>query len=126
MEAQTTWCVSIRGQNKLKHVAEDREKNLILLSAAELNTPGFFRINFDKTDTSMRRTVFVSDASGNSLRNWEEVKRSCSLRTEELKKLMNKTAELAFFYTDIPRDINQAMLVKVRPIHICTVKQTGK
>jgi len=122
--AQYNWCVSLRGNIKLKHVGEDRIKNVVVLSATELNTPGSFRINFDKTDTAMRRTVFVSDPSGNTLRTGEEVKRTWRIRTSDLKKMIEEKGELSFFYTEIPRDANQAMLVKIRPVHLCTLKGT--
>jgi len=124
MQAQNTWCVSIRGNTRLKHVEENIEKNVIRLQASELNTPGFFRINFNRSDTAMHRTMLLRNAAGTELARWEEVKQSWRMRTEELKKLMDKNPELSFYYTEIPRDVNMAMVIRVRPIHLCTLKRT--
>ena len=124
--AQYKWCVSMLGKTKLKNVEENREGNVVMVTTAELNKPGWFEIKFNKYDTAMRRTVFVNDASGSSMQNWEEVKKSWKISTNELKKLLEKGGNLSFYFTEIPRDINKAMLVKVRPLHLCTVKQTAK
>ena len=125
MQAQNTWCVSIRGNTLLKNVEENLEKNVIRLNATDLNSPGYFRINFNWSDTAMRRSVLLRNAAGAELLRWEDVKRSWRIRTEELKKLVDKNPELSFYYTEIPRDRNQAMVVRVRPIHLCTLKLAG-
>lgn len=124
LQAQYTWCVSIQGKMKLRHVTENREGNVVVLSAEELKGVGSFHINFNRSDTSMRRTIFVDDAAGSGLQNWEEVKRRWQLPITELRKLIEKGGDLSFYYTEIPRDINKAMVIKVRPVHLCTVKRT--
>jgi len=126
VQAQYTWCVSIQGKIKLKHVEENREGNLVLLSPEELNKSAFFHIHFNRSDTAMRRTILVNDAAGSGMQNWEEVKKQWKIPTRELKNLMDKGGELSFYYTEIPRDINKAMVVKVRPVHLCTVKRAMK
>lgn len=123
VQAQYTWCVSIQGKIKLKHVAENKEKNIVVLSPDELNKPGYFNIHFNTYDTAMRRTIFVDDATGSGIQSWEEVKRRWRIPIGELKKLIEQGGELAFYFTEIPRDINKAMVVKIRPLHICTVKR---
>lgn len=123
--AQYNWCVSIGENTKLRHVREDREKNVIGVSDAELITPGYFCIKFNRSDSAMRRSILVWDSSGAGLARWEEVKRSWRMRTTELKKMIEEKGELSFFYTEIPRDVSQAMLVKVRPVHLCTIKRSG-
>ena len=124
--AQYKWCVSMLGKTKLKQVEENREGNIVMVTTAELNKTGWFEIKFNKYDTAMRRTVFVNDASGSSMQNWEEVKKNWRISTEALKKLFDKGGELSFYFTEIPRDINKAMVIKVRPLHLCMVKRSEK
>jgi hypothetical protein len=126
LNAQYTWCVSIQGKVKLRHVEENREGNVVLLSLEELNKAGYFHINFSRSDTAMRRTIFVDDSAGSGMQNWEEVKKQWKIPTSQLKTLIDKGGDLSFYYTEIPRDINKAMVVKVRPVHLCTVKRIKK
>ncbi len=124
--AQYNWCVSIQGKNKLKKVEENRDGNVVMVAAAELNKPGWFEIKFNQYDPAMRRTVFVNDSSGSGLQNWEGVKKRWRISTEALKKLFDKAGDLSFYFTEIPRDVNKAMVIKVRPVHLCTLKRTAK
>jgi hypothetical protein len=126
LKAQYTWCVSIQGNVKLRHVEEDREGNVVLLTQEELTKAGYFHINFNRSDTAMRRTIFVDDSAGSGMQNWEEVKRQWKIPTTELKNMIEKGGNLSFYYTEIPRDINKAMVVKVRPVHLCTIKRKKK
>ncbi len=126
VSAQYKWCVSLNGKLFLKNVREQPEKNIVLLSDDVLKQKGQFQIRFNRVDTSMRRTIFVRDSTENGLKNWEEVKRDWRIPTQELKELLEKNTVLSFYYTEIPRDINQAMLVKVRPVHLCTIKRSQK
>ncbi len=124
--AQYKWCVSLNGKQLLKDVREQPEKNIVSISSDALKQPGQFHIRFNRVDTAMRRTIIVRDSTGNGLQNWEEVKRDWRISTKELRAMFENTGSLIFYYTEIPRDINQAMVVKVRPVHLCTVKRSPK
>lgn len=126
VEAQYTWCVSVNGKTRLKHVAENKEKNKIWLTQTELNTAGAFKIKFDRYDRSMLRSILVYDSIGAGILNWDEVKRTWQIKTAELKKLLEEKGPLSFCYTEIPRDVNQAALIRVRPVHLCTINQSSK
>lgn len=123
LNAQYTWCVSMKGKTWLRHVEENRDGNRIWITEEELGQSGYFHINFNRYDTAMRRTIFVDDSTGSGIQNWEEVRRKWQIPISELKSLMDKGGELSFYFTEIPRDINKAMLIKVRPVHLCTVKR---
>jgi hypothetical protein len=123
MTAQYTWCVSLNGKTKLKNVSENKQRNTIAVTKAELNKAGFFHIKFNRYDTAMRRTIMVDDSLGSGLQNWEEVKRSWQITTAELKQILHRGGNIIFYFTEIPRDVNQAMLVRVRPVHLCTIKR---
>ena len=70
----------------------------------------------------MRRTIMVDDSAGSGIKNWEEVKRQWQITTAELKQILQKSGDISFYFTEIPRDIDKAMLVRIRPVHLCTVK----
>lgn len=126
VRAQYTWCVSLNGNTRLKHVSENKAKNQVPVSSKDLNATGFFQVKFSRYDTAMRRTILVDDSTSSGIDSWEEVERSWQIKTSELKKLLETKGTLSFYYTEIPRDINKAMLVRIRPIHVCTVKRSYK
>jgi hypothetical protein len=107
----------------LKAVSEQEEKNIVSLTDASLKSIGYFEIDFSRSDTSMRRTILVNDGSGSGLSSWEEVKRKWRIPNKELSKMMEGRDQLKFYYTEIPRDVNKAMLVRVRPVHLCTINR---
>ncbi|MFM7671454.1 MAG: hypothetical protein ACKO6Q_02535 [Bacteroidota bacterium] len=123
LNAQYNWCVLHNGKERLHRVSEQPEKNQLTISTASLKKSGHFQIKFNKADTSMRRTLLVDDASGSGIGSWEEVKRSWRISNKELTKLFAGQTQLKFYFTEIPRDVNQAMLVRVRPVHLCTLNR---
>lgn len=123
LQAQYTWCVKWNGKTILKAVAEQEEKNIVSLTDASLKSIGYFEIDFSRSDTSMRRTILVNDGSGSGLSSWEEVKRKWRIPNKELSKMLEGRDQLKFYYTEIPRDVNKAMLVRVRPVHLCTINR---
>lgn len=123
LHAQYTWCVKLNGKTLLKTASENQEKNVVSLTDASLKSTGFFEIDFSRSDTSMHRTILVNDASGSGLSSWEEVKRKWRISNKELAKLLEGRDQLKFYYTEIPRDVNKAMLVRVRPVHLCTINR---
>lgn len=123
LQAQYTWCVKLNGKTLLKTVSENQEKNVVSLTDASLKSTGYFEIDFSRSDTSMHRTILVNDASGSGLSSWEEVKRKWRISNKELSKLFEGHEQLKFYYTEIPRDVNKAMLVRVRPVHLCTINR---
>jgi len=123
LNAQYNWCVSHNGKVRLHKVSEQPAKNQLTLSESDLKKSGYFQIKFNRSDTSMHRTILVDDASGSGIGSWEEVKRSWRISNKELAKLFEERSQLKFYYTEIPRDVNKAMLVRVRPVHLCTLNR---
>jgi hypothetical protein len=123
VQAQHNWCVSHNGKTRLRKVSEQPEQNQVTLTNSDLMKNGYLQIKFSWVDTSVYRTILVDDASGSGLRNGEEVKRSWRISNPELSKLFEGRDQLKFYYTEIPQDVNKAMLIRIRPVHLCTVNR---
>ena len=123
VQSQNTWCISQNGKTLLRNVSEQREKNQVTISQLDLKKTGYFQIKFSWVDTSVFRTILVDDASGSGIRNWEGVNRSWRISNLELSKLFEGRDQLKFYYTEIPRDVNKAMVIRIRPVHLCTVNR---
>ena len=118
--AQEKWCVSLNGIQKLKNVSENREENRIEIDAGVLSKPGQLEIKFNRYDTAMKRSIMVDDATG-GIQSLQEIKKIFRIKTAALAKLFENRKELSIYYTEIPRDINKAMAIRVRPVHVCTL-----
>ena len=123
VQAQNNWCVSHNGKTLLRNVSEQPEKNQAAVTKSALMKTGYLQIKFNWLDTSVYRTIMVDDASGSGIRNWEEVKRSWRISNQELYKLFDGREQIKFYYTEIPRDVNKAMLIRIRPVHLCTLNR---
>jgi hypothetical protein len=117
-----TWCIRLNGKTRLKNAAENTDKNRILIRTADLEKKGSLQIHFHRSDTAMRRTVMVYDENSNGLKNWEEAKKYWKMSTAELKELFRSRSTLKFYFTEIPRDPEKAMVVRVRMVHLCTLE----
>ena len=121
LQAQNTWCVAHNGKTQLRKVSEQPEKNQVTIASSSLSRSGYLQIKFSWVDTSVFRSILVNDASGSGIGSWEGVTRSWRISNSELRRLFDGRDQLKFYYTEIPRDVNKAMVVRMRPIHLCTL-----
>jgi hypothetical protein len=105
----------------LKMVEERPGKNLITLSRTALLKKGSLAIYFSDYDTSMVRTVEANDTNRSGQQYWENVGKKLLIPNTDLLKLLNTHQRIILTYTEIPRDPEKAMLVRVRPIELCII-----
>ncbi|MBL7746903.1 MAG: hypothetical protein JNM19_05710 [Chitinophagaceae bacterium] len=121
MQAQTKWTVSCTGKAVLKNVTEDTEKNILKIKRSSLSKTGNISIAFDKKDTAAIRTIMADDTNRSGLKNWEDVTKPVTITNAELQELFTGRNRIELYYTEIPRDPAKAALVRVRPVHLCSV-----
>ena len=120
--AQTKWSVIHQQKALLKMVEERPGKNLIALSRTALLKKGSLTIYFSGYDTSMVRTVEASDSNRSGQQYWENVQKKLLIANADLLKLLTAHKKIVLTYTEIPKDPEKAMLVRVRPIEICIIR----
>ncbi|MBI5370928.1 MAG: hypothetical protein HZA79_02750 [Sphingobacteriales bacterium] len=118
---QQRWTVSHQKKTILKNVGEDEKKNIIQVKKAALSLPGCLTISFKINDGTVNRTLMADDSSRVGLKSWENVKKTISIKNADLKKLFNGQHKLLLYFTEIPKDPSKAAVVRMRPIHICTL-----
>lgn len=121
MQAQTKWTVSCTGKAVLKNVTEDAEKNILKIKRTSLSKSGNISIAFDKKDTASIRTIMADDTNRSGLKSWEDVTKPVTITNAELQELFTGRNRIEFYYTEIPKDPAKAALVRIRPVHLCSV-----
>ncbi len=121
-QAQTRWTVSCSGKAVLKNVEEDPQKNTLRIKRSSLSKTGNITIAFASYDTSVIRTVMADDSTRVGLKSWEDVKKPLAISNADLKVLLTGRNRIDIYFTEIPRDPKKAALVRVRPVHLCTIR----
>jgi hypothetical protein len=119
--AQTKCSVSVFGKKALNNAEENVAKNIIKIEKKLLKKSGNFIISFNNYDTAYKRTVMINDAEGQGIINFEDVNKPITISSKQLKTILNGKNKILFYYTKIPSDPSKAAIVRMRPIHICTV-----
>lgn len=122
MQAQQNWCVDYQKTSLLKKVSEDKEKNNVTITKSSLEKSGELVITFNLPDKSITRTVMADNIDGSGIESWEMVKKKLSVQVAVLKKMMADKEQIEFYMTEIPSDPEKAAVVRVRKIHLFTLR----
>ena len=119
--AQDSWKVCLGEKVLLKTSAEDAVKNVIKISYVDLRTKRNFFVNYtDATrQDGWQRTIAVYDEKDNELK--KQTGKRLSLKTSELKTLLNKYKTLRIFTVNSPIDPKMKSQVRLRRVHLCTL-----
>ena len=118
---QQRWTVSHQKMVILKNVEEDPESNTITVSKSSLSQEGNLTFTFKINDGTVNRTLMADDSSRVGIKSWENIKKTTSISNAELKKLFNGRTKIMFYFTEIPKDPAKAAVVRMRPVHLCTL-----
>jgi len=121
VQAQQSWTVSHQKKVLLKNVEEDTEGNTIKIRKSALSQAGYLTITFKVNDGTVNRTLMADDSSRAGIKSWEKVKKTISLSNAELKKLFKGRNKVVLYFTEIPKDPAKAAVVRMRPVHLCTL-----
>lgn len=118
---QQRWTVSHQKMVILKNVEEDPESNTITVTKSSLSQEGNLTFTFKINDGTVNRTLMADDSSRVGIKSWENIKKTTSISNAELKKLFNGRTKIMFYFTEIPKDPAKAAVVRIRPVHLCTL-----
>ena len=118
---QQRWTVSHQKMVILKNVEEDPESNTITVTKSSLSQEGNLTFTFNINDGTVNRTLMADDSSRVGIKSWENIKKTTSISNAELKKLFNGRTKIMFYFTEIPKDPAKAAVVRMRPVHLCTL-----
>ncbi len=119
--AQRSWDVRVQTKTMLKKAEENPEKNKVTIKRSLLSKKDLLTIKLNEPDTAYNITIeaFADDRSG--LQSWEYKGKPLVIAGKDLKKLFIGRNKIQFHYMAIPKDPALAAVVRIRPVHICTV-----
>lgn len=121
VQSQENWTICYGKKTILKKVAEDRVKNTFTINKNSLTSNSKLTIQLLALDTANNITLMANLENGNSVKEWEYTSKSLSIPAKELKTLFGTDNKLHFFYRSIPKDPEKAAVVRIRPVHVCTI-----
>lgn len=119
--AQQSWDVTFAKKTLLKKAAENPAKNTITVSRTSLTAKNKFILKLNNADTAYNITIEATDENGSGQQNWEYTGKPLTISGTDLKKLLTGRSKIKFQYMAIPKDPALAAVVRMRPVHICTV-----
>ncbi len=120
-DSQQNWDVIFKKKTLLKNVEENIAANMITIKKSDLNSKNPFTIKFNNQDTANIITLEAYTDSRSGLQSWKFTGKQIIIKGADFKKLFSGQSRIHFHYMAIPKDPALAALVRIRPIHVCTV-----
>ena len=121
VQSQESWTIGYGKKTVLKKVTEDRVKNSFTLSKSSVSGNSKLTIQLHAVDTANNITLMANLDNGNTVKEWEYSDKTLSIPAGELKTLFGTESKLYFYYRSLPKDPEKAAVVRIRPVHVCTV-----
>ena len=128
--AQLKWKIKLGTKTVLQTAGENESKNVFRLSRTQIGIKSNLIISYQVAadEKDWVRNLMIDDSTGAGIaesptasaikQGTVEVK--YTITNKKLKELLKKHKKIKLFYTSIPSDPEQAALVRVRKVHICT------
>lgn len=119
--AQDSWKVCLDKKVLLAASNEDEKKNVIMISAADLNKSKNFTLGYKESSPQKgwERTIRLYDEKDAELKKQKGKK--LTLKTSELKSLLNQYRTVKIFTINSPTDPKLEARVRIRRVHLCTL-----
>lgn len=121
VQSQESWTICYGKKSILKKVSEDKEKNSFTISKSFLTSNAKLTIQLHVVDTANNITLMANLDNGNTVKEWEYSGKALSIPAGELKTLFGTESKLHFYYRSLPKDPEKAAVVRIRPVHVCTI-----
>ena len=118
---QDSWKVCLDKKTFLKTSVEDAEKNVIKLTAVNLQKTKTFLVSYKAANPKKgwERTIVIYDEKDQELK--KQAGQKLSLTISELKSLLQKSKTLKIYTISLPIDPKLKAQVRVRRVHLCTL-----
>lgn len=119
--AQDSWKVCLNKKVLLNASVEDEKKNVVSIPIADLNTTKLFTLGYKESSSQKgwQRTILIYNEKDNELKKQKGKK--LTLKTWELKSLVNKYKTLKIYTINSPTDPKLKARVRIRRVHLCTL-----
>lgn len=118
---QDSWKICLDKKTFLRSSVEDAEKNVIKLTAANLQRMKTLLVSYKAANPKKgwERTIIIYDEKDQELK--KQAGPELSLTISELKSLLRKSKTLEIYTISLPADPKLKAQVRVRRVHLCTL-----
>lgn len=118
---QGTWKVTLNGKTLLNASVENTDKNIIMVSSADLKKKGDFIITYtEKTKVDKwQRTISAYNEKDIELQ--KQTGNRFKIKNSTLQSLLKGAKTIQFYTISLPTDPKLQAAVRVRRVHLCTV-----
>jgi hypothetical protein len=123
--AQDSWKVVHNGKEKLSTGVERPDGNVVTVNRVDLSKTGTFLIKYTEKEpqTGWTRTIAMVDKGENELHT--HAGNLFTISNANLKKLFNKVNTIYVYTWARPNDPELAARIRIRRVHLCTIKLRG-
>lgn len=131
VKAQLPWKIKLGSKVVFQTKGEDVIKNTLKLKSSLIGTKNklilAYKVAADEKDWI--REVMIDDSTGAGIAENAtafEIKKvptevSYTMSNKTLKEILKKYKKIKIYFTSIPSDPAKAALVRIRPVHICSI-----
>ena len=127
-----SWKAKLGNSKSWSFKGEDKKKNIVRLKNSQLTTRNNFLLGYKATanEKEWKRTLQIDDSTGAGIIELPEITTTTKDKTgiwytisaKQLKEILTHHREITIWVSSIPSDPAKAMLVRVRPVYICTLR----
>jgi hypothetical protein len=119
--AQGSWKVCLNKKTVLKASAENEEKNIIYINAADLANKNDFVVDYteQKKKNDWGRTIMIYDENDHEVIQQKGTK--FELSNADLQAFCKQSKTLKIYTWALPTDPKLKAAVRVRRVHLCTL-----
>ncbi len=120
--AQDNWKLIHNGTSKLQAKGEAPEENIVSVRIADLNKTGALAIAYTAAEAQKGwvRTIMLVDDTDTELATFKGA--SYTIKNADLRSHFKKSNTIHVYTMALPSDPKQAALVRVRRVHLATLK----
>lgn len=126
-----SWRAKLGNKKTWEFAGEDPEKNSVQLSYSQLKSKNNFMLGYvaPADEKEWKRILQVNDAAGSAIIEIPELTKTqkdngtiwFTIPAKQLKKILTQHKKITILVSSLPSDPEKAALVRVRPVHVCTI-----
>jgi hypothetical protein len=126
----TSWTVRLGDKVIASFEGEDKEKNVVKLTIEQILKKKRFSVGYitPRDEKEWIRTFMINDSTGSGISipktspaKWRGKDVRFTTQSNDLAAALSQHKKIMIYFTSIPSDPAKAALVRVRPVHICTI-----
>jgi len=124
VNAQDSWIIKLNNKAVITANKEDEDANVKTVKRSELAKAGSLQVFYKETEpkTGWRRSILLFDENDNELSRIDSLTSKSKISNATLKKGFQGKTKIHIYTIALPADPNLAAAIRVRRVHLGTLK----